>query len=48
MGLFSGITDLFSSAVDAASALVPGEEIVGDVAGLATGGIPWGSIGCLS
>jgi hypothetical protein len=44
MGLFDGI---FSSAVDAASSLVGGEEIVqlaGDAAGVATGGIPWGSL----
>jgi hypothetical protein len=44
MGLFDG---LFSSAVDAASSLVGGEEIVqlaGDAAGMATGGIPWGSL----
>lgn len=48
MGLFSGITDaigsIFSSAVPVAESLVPGEEIIGDVAGMATTGVPWGSI----
>jgi hypothetical protein len=33
---------LFSSAVDVAKSLVPGEEIVGDV--VSGGGVPWGSI----
>lgn len=51
MGFFSGITDAISnifsgdSAItDIASTLSPGESIVGDIAGIATGGIPWGSI----
>lgn len=44
MGLFSGITDLFSSAVDAASSLAPGEEIIGPAMDIAGGGIPWGTI----
>lgn len=33
---------LFSSAVDVAKSLVPGEEIVGDI--VSGGGVPWGSI----
>lgn len=52
MGFFdsigSAISDVFSGAgsavSDVASTLGPGEEIIGDAAGLATGGIPWGTI----
>jgi hypothetical protein len=42
MGLFSGISNLFSSAVEPIKSLVPGEEIVGDI--VSGGGTPWGPI----
>jgi uncharacterized membrane protein len=41
MGLFDG---LFSSAVDVAKSLVPGEEIIGPAMDIAGGGVPWGTI----